>query len=50
MDWKISKYLSLKISDIVDSAPSSVQDEFISDLIRYASSSTKISSAFVKIS
>ena len=50
MDWKISKYLSLKISDIVDSAPSSIQDEFISDLIRYASSSTKISSAFVKIS
>jgi hypothetical protein len=50
IDWKISKYLSLKISDIVDSSSPSVQDEFISDLIRYASSSTKISSAFVKIS
>ena len=50
MDWKVSKYLSLKIGDIVDSASSSIQDEFISDLIRYASSLTKISSAFVKIS
>ena len=50
MDWKVSKYLSLKIGDIVDSASSSIQDEFISDLSRYASSLTKISSAFVKIS
>jgi len=50
IDWKVSKYLSLKIGDIVNSASSSIQDEFISDLIRYASSSTKISSAFVKIS
>ena len=39
-----------KLGDIVDSASSSIQDEFISDLIRYASSLTKISSAFVKIS
>jgi hypothetical protein len=50
IDWKVSKYLSLKICDTINAASSSTQDEFISDLIRYASSSTKVSSAFVKIS
>jgi len=49
MDWKVSKYISVTLGDIINKNPSK-QDEFISDLIRYASSSTKISSAFVKVS
>jgi len=49
MDWKVSKYLSIKLGDIVKTNIAK-QDEFISDLIRYASSSTKISSAFLKVS
>jgi hypothetical protein len=50
LDWKVSKYLSLKLSNTIEESNPSTQDEFISDLIRYASSSTKVSSAFVKIS
>jgi hypothetical protein len=49
MDWKVSKYMSVTLGDIINKNTSK-QDEFISDLIRYASSSTKISSAFVKVS
>jgi hypothetical protein len=50
MDWKVSKYTSLKLCSIIESVPTEKQNEFISDLIRYASSSTKASSAFVKVS
>ena len=50
MDWKVSKYIALKLCSIVESVPTEKQNEFISDLIRYASSSTKVSSAFVKVS
>ena len=48
IDWKVSKFLSTKLCNVVKN--SSEKDEFVSDLIRYASSSTKISSAFVKVS
>lgn len=50
MDWKVSKYTALKLCSIIESVPTEKQNEFISDLIRYASSSTKASSAFVKVS
>jgi hypothetical protein len=50
MDWKVSKYTSLKLCSIIESVPTEKQNEFTSDLIRYASSSTKASSAFVKVS
>lgn len=49
MDWKVSKYMSVTLGNII-MENTSKQDEFVSDLIRYASSSTKVSSAFVKVS
>lgn len=50
LNYLVSKYISLKLVSIIESKPKSTQDEIISDIIRYASSSTKSSSVFVKIS
>lgn len=50
MNYLVSKYLSLKLTSIIQNQDKSVQNEVISDIIRYASSSTKSSSVFVKIS
>lgn len=50
MNYLVSKYLSLKLTSIIQEQDKKVQDEVISDIIRYASSSTKSSSVFVKIS
>ena len=50
LNYRVSKYMSLRLLDIIEQADKKVQDEFISDVIRYASSQSKISSAHVKIS
>jgi hypothetical protein len=50
LNFIISKYLSLKLTSIIVSQSQPTQDEVISDIIRYASSSTKSSSIFVKVS
>lgn len=49
MDWKVSKYMALHISSIAKQSPT-LSNEILSDMIRYASSSTKSSSVFAKIS
>lgn len=50
LNYQVSKYMSLKLLDIIEQADKKVQDEFISDVIRYASSMSKVSSVHVKIS
>ena len=45
----VSKYLSTKLASIILDDTQN-QDEIVSDMIRYASSSTKSSSVFVKVS
>lgn len=50
MNYKSSKYLSLKLLDIIESASKNVQDELVSDMLRYASSMSKLSSVHVKVS
>jgi len=48
-DWKVSKYMALHISSIAKQSQP-LANEILSDMIRYASSSTKSSSVFAKIS
>lgn len=50
MDWKVSKFLALHITSSIKSSPQDIANEVISDIIRYASSATKSSSVFAKIS
>jgi hypothetical protein len=50
LNYLVSKYLSLKLTSIINNQNKTIQDEVISDIIRYASSSTKSSSVFIKIS
>jgi hypothetical protein len=50
LNWLVSKYLSNLVAFIIDNQSVNIQNEIISDIIRYASSSTKFSSVFVKIS
>lgn len=50
INYKSSKYLSLKLLDTIETAEQKKQDEFISDIIRYASSMSKVSSVHVKVS
>lgn len=48
--WRYSKYLSLQYCYILNTLPKKKSDELISDIIGYASSSTKYSAVFVKYS
>ena len=50
LNWLVSKYLSTKLAFIINSIEPDRQDEVISDMLSYASSSTKSSSVFVKVS
>jgi hypothetical protein len=50
IDWQVSKYMALFISAIIQKTSNTTANEVISDIIGYASSSTKISSIFAKIS
>lgn len=51
LNYKVSKYLSLSLLDkILSSDSAETETEIISDIVRYASSSTKNSSVYVKIS
>jgi len=50
LNWLTSKYLSTKLAFILKSLEPEKQNEVISDMISYASSSTKSSSVFVKVS
>ena len=49
LNYLVSKYLSTKLASIILDDTQN-QDEIVSDMIRYASSSTKSSSVFVKVS
>ena len=42
--------MSTKLASTIESQDQSIQDEIISDMIRYASSATKSSSVFAKVS
>ena len=50
MNYKNSKYLSLSLLDIIESASKNTKDELVSDMIRYASSMSKLSSVHLKVS
>ena len=50
LNWLVSKYLSTNLAAKIESQPEKTQNEIISDIIRYASSSTNSSSVFAKIS
>jgi hypothetical protein len=50
LNWLVSKYLSTKLAFIINSVEPDRQNEVISDMLNYASSSTKSSSVFVKVS
>jgi hypothetical protein len=50
LNWLVSKYLSTKLAFIINSLEPNRQNEVISDMLNYASSSTKSSSVFVKVS
>ena len=50
LNWLVSKYLSTKLAFILKPLEPKKQDEVISDMISYASSSTKSSSVFIKVS
>ena len=50
LNWLVSKYLSTKLASIIETQEQSTQNEIISDMIRYASSATKSSSVFAKVS
>ena len=50
LNWLVSKYLSTKLAFIINSLEPDRQNEVISDILNYASSSTKSSSVFVKVS
>lgn len=46
----VSKFLAIMLINIIEDSPPETQNEVTSDLIRYASSLTKSSSVFIKIS
>ena len=50
LNWLVSKYLSTKLSSLIETQSRAIQDEIISEMIRYASSSTKVSSVYAKVS
>lgn len=50
LNWLVSKYLALKTIYTINNQPIDTQNNIISDIIRYASSSTSVSSVFVKVS
>ena len=50
LNWLVSKYLSTRLASTIESQSETTQNEIISDIIRYASSATKSSSVFAKIS
>jgi hypothetical protein len=50
LNWLVSKYLSTRLASTIESQSETTQNEIISDIIRYASSTTKSSSVFAKIS
>jgi hypothetical protein len=47
IDWKVSKYMALFISTILKNDGG---EEILSDMLRYASSTTKSSSVYIKVS
>jgi hypothetical protein len=47
IDWKVSKYMALFISTILKNDDG---EEILSDMLRYASSTTKSSSVYIKVS
>jgi hypothetical protein len=47
IDWKVSKYMALFISSILKGEDGG---EILSDMLRYASSTTKLSSVYIKVS
>jgi len=49
LNYRVSKYLSTQLAYKIENQSPEIQDEIISDIIRYASSSTKSSSVFVKV-
>jgi hypothetical protein len=50
LNWLVSKYLSTSLAVKIEAQPENIQNEIISDTIRYASSATTSSSVFAKIS
>ena len=50
IDYLVSKFLSLQLLSMLKKSSEEKSNEVLSDMLRYASSSTKISSAFAKIS
>ena len=50
LNWLVSKYLSTRLANTIESQSETTQNEIISDIIRYASSATNSSSVFAKIS
>ena len=48
IDYLVSKYMALYIASVVKTSP--IGNEIVSDMLRYASSTTKSSSAFAKVS
>jgi len=50
LNWLVSKYLSTSLAAKIEAQPENIQNEIISDIIRYASSATTSSSVFAKIS
>jgi hypothetical protein len=50
LNWLVSKYLSTELAYKIEAQDKTTQNEIISDIVRYASSATKSSSVFAKIS
>ena len=50
LNWLVSKYLSTSLAAKIEAQSPETQNEIVSDIIRYASSATKSSSVFAKIS
>jgi hypothetical protein len=50
IDYLVSKYMAVFVGASILNQPQDQQNEIISDMLRYASSTTKSSSVFVKIS
>jgi hypothetical protein len=50
LDYKCSKYLSVELGNTLKSAPSQTANEVLSDMLRFASSQSEISSVFAKVS
>lgn len=50
LNWLVSKYLSTSVAAKIEAQSENIQNEIVSDIIRYASSATSSSSVFAKIS